>query len=113
MKHRITDEDIDRLLAARLRELSPGWERRVEEQLRAQRAGAAATRAHRRWWYAASLAVAAGLALMVGPALSPPPVPGDYETLFALEDSLAPAEALLDPTNRELCAELPLSSPNP
>jgi len=108
MKPRLTDEDLDRLLAAPVRQVPPGLAERVASRL------AADPGRRRAWtWYLVPALAAAGFALLVTAHRTPAPAAADYETLFALEDSLAPAGPLLDPLNRELCAEIPVKTSTP
>lgn len=108
MKRRITDEELDRLLAAPLREGSP----RLAERVLARVAEPAAVPARgRRWiWYLVPALAAAGFAVLMTTSSEPTRDTADFEALFALEESLAPAAALLDPLNRELCTEMPVET---
>lgn len=112
MKHRISDEDLDRLLAARVREWPADFPQRVATRIAEETAG---PRPRRQWvWYLLPALAAAGFAVLLTTVHeTPAATPEDFETLFALEDSLAPARPLLDPVNRELCAELPLDPHTP
>lgn len=110
MKRRITDEDLDRLIRAQPRHVPADLAHRLAQRLAAE---PRRNRQPRRWWWAAlPLAAAAGFALWFRPATHPTPDIEDIETLFALDDSLTPGTALLDPINRELCAQLPIDSLN-
>lgn len=104
MKRRITDEDIDRLLRAAPRRLPADSAERLLARLARERAPA-----RRWWWLMLPVAAAASVALWWSPAPVPKAGPRDLDTLLALDESLAPGAALLDPVNRELCAELPLA----
>ncbi|MBX3737459.1 MAG: hypothetical protein KF715_12250 [Candidatus Didemnitutus sp.] len=107
MKRPVTDEELDRLLAARLRNHPAGFADRVAGRIEAERA--VRPRRTRRWvWYLLPALAAAGFALVFAPRHEAVAAP-DFETLLALDESLAPARPLLDPLNRELCTELPVA----
>ena len=108
MKRRIADEDIDRLLRATPREVPADGPDRLMARLAREPAPA-----RRWWWVALPTAAAASLALWFSLIPEPAAGPRDLELLLALEESLAPGAALLDPVNRELCAALPLEDFHP
>ena len=108
-----SDDELNRLLASRLKRTSPEFEQRWRE-LRAS-----FTRpAPRRWlpwtrvlgWPGLATAALAALTVVVvlrsprpGPAN---PGPADFEELFALDAALAPALPLLEAENREAVLHL-------
>lgn len=113
MKHPISDPDLDRLLAARLRGTKPEFDRRLE-QLAERLAGTPRVPVWRQqvrrwaWWTAPLVAAAAAVALWLNVAA---PLPAaDYDLLLELDASLAAATPLLDPATRELCLEPPPTS---
>lgn len=109
MKRVISDDDIDRLLAAPLRDPTPEFDRRLDglaaRLTRTSRMPGWRQRWRRwAWWTAPVAAAAAAVALWLN--VAPPAAPAaDYELLFELDASLAAATPLLDPLNRELCLE--------
>jgi len=108
MKRPVTDEELDRLLAARLRHQSAEFAERVAARIEAARSGERLRRAGRWVWYLLPALAAAGFALVFAPRHETV-AEADFETLLALDESLAPARPLLDPLNRELCRELPVA----
>lgn len=109
MKRPVTDEELDRLLAAPLRDQPAGFADRVTARIEAARSAEHPRRARRWVWYLLPALAAAGFALVFAPRHEAPAA-ADFETLLALDESLAPARPLLDPLNRELCTELPVAT---
>lgn len=108
-----SDDEIDQVLAARVRRTSPEFEMRWREL----RAGfTAQPRPRRPFW--ASWLLWPGLAATVGAAAliivlqrSPGPtqmtVPITFEELIALDNALQPAKPLLDAESRDALLHLP------
>jgi hypothetical protein len=113
----LSDAELDRLLASRLRRTSPEFELRWRA-LRSELTSAGVRRPTwaSRWLLWPGLATAALAAVMAVFALrSPPPPLGSpavslFEELIALDAALAPAAPLLDAENRDAVLYLQPSS---
>lgn len=112
-----SDEEIDRLLASRIRDTTPAFEARWRD-LRRELRHAPPPRRWRLAWPSAwmGLAATAGLAVLLflyRPADAPPPVPPSgfspvFAELLEMEDILGRATPLLDPENRDALLYLPV-----
>lgn len=104
----LSDSDLDRLLAARVRHTSPRLEIRWRELRRGWDRPASRSRWHARLlWPALAGAMAAGFLALHRHEAMRPPVP--YAELIALDTALEPATPLLDPEARAAVLHLPVS----
>lgn len=114
-----SEEEIDRLLASRLRDTTPEFEARWRDLRRELRQTPAARRARPSWWPGLAAAGVAFAAVLVvyHPWSTPAPRPEprfseDFAELFAMDDILGRATPLLDPENRDALLHLPVN-PSP
>jgi hypothetical protein len=116
-----SEEEIDRLLASRLRDTTPAFEARWRDLRRELRNAPAPRRRWLTWPVWSTGLAAAGVTLAVllvlrpwTPAV-PPPTPAFspvFAELLEMDDVLARATPLLDPENREVLLHLP-AQPSP
>lgn len=116
-----TDEEIDRLLASRLRDTTPEFEARWRDLQRELRQAPP----RRRSWFAwpsawaglAAAGAAAALLLALWPAapVTPPRNAPEFSPAFAelfeMNEVLAHALPLIDPENRDALLHLPVNPP--
>lgn len=109
-----SDDEIDRLLAARLRRTSPEFELRWRELRGSFRSSPALrTRIWPRWLLWPGLATAAVAVVVVTVNLRHRPVgpapAAEFAQLLALDAALAPAAPLLEPETRDAVLHLPVN----